>query len=234
MREHLLGRLAASLVLVTFLVPLTASADDDDGKRRSLLDAQLTQFNGGCPPNPDEQPGGCIDVQFSVHRAPVCDNGPNENVGDYSISMVREFAPEGEPSPLAGGSSTLVRAGDGVAFNLSTSDLAPNAPYTVWWVGFNPDNPCIDESTKTCSCTGNDLRPDKDSVFYATGGMSDRLGTATFAGNVEYKTLPDGVDQVPFAPDFANGLQLGAEIHFVIRAHGPALRGRGRRGGDDD
>ncbi len=240
MREHLLGRLAASLVLVTFLVPLTASADDDDGKRRSLLDAQLTQFNGGCPPNPDEQPGGCIDVQFSVHRAPVCANGPNENVGDYSISMVREFAPEGEPSPLAGGSSTLVRAGDGVAFNLSTSDLAPNAPYTVWWVGFNPDNPCIDESTKTCSCTGNDLRPDKDSVFYATGGMSDRLGTATFAGNVEYGKLPMGFDQIPVfdTPDgpitFNAPLENGAEIHFVIRAHGPALRGRGRRGGDDD
>lgn len=29
-------------------------------------DVQLTQFDGGCPP------GGCVDVQVSVHRSPFC------------------------------------------------------------------------------------------------------------------------------------------------------------------
>ena len=188
-----------------------------NGEGSAQLMAQLTQFNGGCPPNPSDDPAGCIDVQFSIHRAPVCANGPNALIGDtYSISMVREFS-----SALAGGSSTLVRADDGLAFNLSTTGLAPNAPYTVWFVGFNPGNPCIVEGGE-CTCGGEDI----DSVFWGTGGMTDSLGSATFTGNINYGELPGGIDQVPF-PGFANPVFEGAEIHFVIRAHGPALKGNG-------
>ena len=136
--------------------------------------------------------------------------------------MVREFGSEA----LAGGSSTLVRAGDGVAFNLSTTGLSPNAPYTVWWVGFNPGNECIVDGGE-CTCGEADI----DSVFWAAGAMTDELGSATFIGNVEYGVLPDGYDQVPFPELFPNPLEEGAEIHFVIRGHGPALKGSGNGNG---
>ena len=219
------------LFVAALALPSQALADDDDG--HSLLLEQLTQFNGGCPPNPVGVPGGCYDPQFSVHRAPVCANGPNAQLGvganSYSFSMVREFAPAGEPNPLTGGSSTLVRASDGVAFNLSTTDLAPNAPYTVWFVGFNPGNDCINEVSEVCTCGEDDI----DSVFWAAGAMSDLLGSATFVGNANYGELPNGEDQVPF-DDFAEPLQFGAEIHFVIRAHGPALTGDDDDDDDDD
>jgi len=202
-------------IAVLLLHSALADADEDN----AALMAQLTQFNGGCPPNALEMPGGCIDVQFSVHRAPSCFNGPNVDVGGYSFSMVRD----NDDAALEGGSSTLVRAGDGLAFNLISNGSAPKAPYTVWWVGFNPDNPCITDDPGVCTCGPASLRPGQDSIFYATGAMSDLLGTATFAGEINYGEIPQGFDQVPFGGLFGVGIQQGAEIHFVVRAHGPAL-----------
>jgi len=170
-----------------------------------------------------------MDVQFSIHRAPMCTNGPSANVNGYSISMVRDNA----DVTLEPGSSTLIRATDGLAFNLTAGGLAPNAPYTVWWVGFNPDNSCIPDGPGVCTCGPDTLRPGQDSIFYATGGMTDHLGTATFAGKVNYGEVPDGFDQVPFGSLFDAGIEAGAEIHFVIRAHGPTVNGnRGRGTGD--
>ncbi len=201
---------------VALCLVLLSPASIADGHRNgpSRLMEQLTQFNGGCPPNV------CEDVRFSIHRAPVCPNGPDARGLNYSLSMVREF-----PGALSGGSSTLVRTEEGLAFDLSTSGLRANAPYTVWWVAFDPGNPCI-SATDPCSCSADALRPGADSVFYATGAMSDRLGSADFAGSIGYGEVPTGTDQVPFGGAFGVGIQPGAEIHFVVRDHGPALRGR--------
>ena len=210
----------ASFAIAVLLVPVYSVADDDRGRGHSRLKAQLTQFDGGCPPNALESPDGCIDVQFSIHTLPSCTDGPTVNVDGYSISMIRDNA----DASLEGGSSTLVRAGDGLAFNFTTNGLRPNAPYTVWWVAFNPDNPCV----AACDCGGLSLRPSLDSIFYATGAMTDVLGTVTFAGEVKYGEVPDGFDQVPFGGLFPAGIDEGAEIHFVVRGHGPALRGGGR------
>ena len=210
-----------TLSLVLSSLPLFAQADDR-GKGHSRVLAQLTQFNGGCETNQ------CEDVQFSIHRAPVCPNGPNANLNNYSVSMVREFSLD-----LSGGASTLVRAEDGLSFNLSSTGLRRNAPYTVWWVAFNPGNECI-SNADPCSCSAASLRPGVDSVFFATGAMSDRLGTANFAGNIDYDEVPTGFDQVPFGGLFGVGILPGAEIHFVIRDHGRALRGGGRRDSEDD
>lgn len=210
-----------ALSFVVSCLPLGAQADDR-GKGHSRLLEQLTQFDGGCGPNQ------CEDIQFSIHRAPVCANGPNANLSNYSVSMVREFSGD-----LSGGASTLVRAEDGLSFDLSSTGLRRIAPYTVWWVAFNPDNQCV-SSEDPCSCSAAALRPGLDSVFYATGAMSDRLGSVNFAGNINYGEVPTGIDQVPFGGLFGTGILPGAEIHFVIRDHGPALRGGGRRDDDDD
>lgn len=223
----------ATAVLLVLSAPSLARGDDDKKKGDGLLQAQLTQFNGGCPPNPVEEEGGCIDVQFTVHRAPGCTTGPNAELDGFSLGMVRKIA--GPPEPLAGGSSILVRADDGVSTTLNTTDLAPKAPYTMWWVGFNPDNPCV----ATCNCDGDHLRPGLDAVFFATGAESDRLGTATFAANVDYGELPGGVDQIPVFETpggpitFDAPIEEGAELHNVVRAHGPRLAGKGNKGDDD-
>lgn len=211
--KRFFGSVIVTLFLAALALPSHTLADDDD---RELLLEQLTQFNGGCPPNPVEEVGGCIDVQFAIHRSDsVCNGNPSESIGDVSITEVRKISDES----LAGGSSTLVRSEDGVSYSLSTGELAPDAPYTNWWVAFNPDNECL----ATCDCDGSDLRGDRDSVFWATGAVTDILGHATFSANVDFGSLPDGEDQVPFSPDFANPIEPGAEIHIVVRAHGPKL-----------
>ena len=223
-------RMLISFAIAAVLLSHISLADGNRGRGRAALKAQLTQFDGGCPPNPLEVIGGCIDVQFSVHRAPSCTNGPNANINGYSISMIRDNA----DAALEGGSSTLVRASDGLAFNLISNGLARNAPYTVWWVGFNPDNTCITDDPAVCTCGPDRLRAGQDSIFYATGAMSDKLETATFAGEIIYGEVPDGFDQVPFGGAFGVGIQEGAEIHFVVRAHGRALKGNRGRGSDSD
>ena len=196
-------------VAAMWLAPI-AAADN------ARLMEQLTQFNGGCPPN-----DGCSNLQFSVHRAPVCVNGPDSSVSaTYSVSMVRQAAPG---LPLRGGSSTLVRATDGVAFDFSTGGLEPEAPFTMWWVAFNPDNPCISDGAD-CTCGGPDLRPGEDSVLFAAGTMSDLLGNAHFTGSIAYGEVPSGPDQ---ATAMNAPIEAGAEIHLVIRGHGPALNGNG-------
>lgn len=222
------GFIACAIAAIFLLHSALAGADQ--GRGDAALKAQLTQFDGGCPPNPLEVPGGCIDVQFSIHRAPMCTNGPNVDVGGYSISMVRDNF----DLALEGGTSTLVRAGDGLAFDMTATGLAPNAPYTLWWVGFNPDNPCITDEPTVCSCGPDSLRVGEDSIFYATGAMTDELGTATFAGEIVYGEVPQGFDQVPFGGAFGVGIQEGAEIHFVVRAHGPAVKGNRGRGNEPD
>ena len=230
-----------SLIVMLSVAALLVSPDAraDGGTVGDPLLEQLTRFNGGCPPNPVEEPGGCIDVQFSIHRAPLCFEGPSAEVGlvgfddsliVYYLSTVQEFAAPGDPSPIAGGSSTLIRTTDGVSTTLTTTELAPNTPHTMWWVGFNPDNPCI----AACNCGQDTLNAATDSFIWATGAVTDALGTATFAANLEYGETPDGQDQIPFAPDFDNGIEEGAEIHFFIRAHGPALTGGSNNDGDDD
>lgn len=138
------------------VLPLTVAADDR-GKGHGRLDAQLTQFDGGCPPNE------CQDVQFSIHRAPVCSNGPNESLGIYSMSMVRKFS-----GMLSGGSSTLVRADDGMAFDLTVTALRPDAPYTIWWVAFNPDNECIVDGDD-CTCSAVGIQPGAEIHFVVRG-----------------------------------------------------------------
>lgn len=202
----------AVLILVATCFGGSAAFADSD-----RLIEQLTQFNGGCPPNDD-----CDNAQFSIHRAPVCPNGPDASVtGTFSVSMVRQV--DAASPPLRGGSSTLVRASDGVAINLSTAGLRPNAPYTIWWVAFNPDNPCISNAVD-CNCGGGDLRPGQDSVLYAGGAMSDLLGNAHFAAHIDYGQVPSGEGQV--TPMNAP-IESGAEIHLVIRGHGEALKGNG-------
>ena len=118
------------------------------------------------------------------------------------------------------GTTVLARTKAGVGFTFNTRDLAAEAPYTVWWVTFNRPSRCL----VPYRCGSDDLgNPAAEpGVFFATGRMSDSYGQAEFSGQVDYGELPQGEDQVPF-PGLDRPIRPGAEIHLVIRAHGPAL-----------
>lgn len=118
------------------------------------------------------------------------------------------------------GTTVLTRSKSGVGFLFNTTDLEPNAPYTVWWVTFNRPRRCFEPYRCGADDFGNPSA--QPGVFFATGRVADARGQANFAAQVDYGELPEGEDQIPF-PDLDRPIWPGAEIHLVVRAHGSAL-----------
>jgi hypothetical protein len=127
-------------------------------------------------------------------------------------------------TPAAGdvvGSATLHRSHDGVRLHASTTWLNAGSAYSVWWIIFNNPDACGDDG-----CTDADFgNPAVEaSVLNATGRIAGGDGSATFSaflGVGQIHTNPaSGTLRHPFGP----GLQdvRRAEIHVVIRSHGPA------------
>ena len=122
--------------------------------------------------------------------------------------------------PEVDGTSVLVRTKTGVGFTFDTTALAPDAPYTAWWVVFNRPWRCLTPYACGSEDLGNTAA--KVGVFFASGRMTDAHGQASFAAQIDYGELPEGEDQVP-NPTRANPIRPNAEIHIVLRAHGPVL-----------
>ena len=146
---------------------------------------------------------------------------------DKSTSGVFWFA---EPEKLVG-NSHLWRGDEGVRMLFKTSELGPREAVTIWWVVFNePENcsaPCNEDDifidgdpTKGLNVAGIEAA---DIVAgYATG----KVGSS--GGNVNLNaTLGEG----EIGPEviFGDGALLKdarrAEIHLVVRSHGPAKPG---------
>ena len=119
---------------------------------------------------------------------------------------------------VPGASSTLVRSAGGVSIRLSTPGLAPGA-YSAWWVIFDDPSACVG------GCGLDDLNV--ATGLYATGHVVGNNGKANFAAHLSVGDL-SGLD--PSAPPIFAGPGLlhpfDAEVHLVIRYHGPAIPGR--------
>lgn len=117
----------------------------------------------------------------------------------------------GELVPNA--SSLLTRSSKGVSVALSTTGLEPLAAHTLWFVVFNQPAACSD------GCGADDFgNPAVNaSVFWGAGRVSDEFGQADFASNVIKRAGTPG--QLLFGPGL---VKFNAEIHFVVRSHGPA------------
>ncbi len=116
------------------------------------------------------------------------------------------------------GSSTIVRNQNGVSLTLNTSGLEPGSAVTVWWAVFNNPDDCEG------GCNGADLsNPDVNAdVIYAAGHVVGGNGTANFAAH-----LNEGDSGGSLFPQPSPGLidAETAEIHIVVRSHGPAIPG---------
>jgi hypothetical protein len=119
-----------------------------------------------------------------------------------------------------GGAVTMYRGINVVDAAVATSGLDQNAAYTVWWVVFNRPNHCVG------GCGEDDLaRPEvRPSVFYAAGFVTGNDGTANVTAHLEAGALPEGVD-VLLGRGLHRGNGLRAEIHLVVRSHGPIIPG---------
>lgn len=129
-------------------------------------------------------------------------------------------------SAVDGAAAQLTRTGSGVSYTSRTTGLEKGHVVTTWWVIFNNPEECDNPVPAIgSSCNVPDLfNPDVEgSVLWGGGNIVGNSGRTTIAGH-----LAEG-EITAFHPLFVGtpGLldALGAEIHLVIRTHGPAIPG---------
>lgn len=161
-----------------------------------------------------------ISLTAFAFSSPVLADGDD---GDH-LGLAVTFAGM-ENFPILGGKSVdgatiLTRNEEGVAYTMVTQGLGDRLTYTNWWVAFNNPEDCL----VPCACSDVDFgNSDVDiGVFWATGRFSNGVGQSGFSATTKYGELPAGNDQVPF-PEFASPIFPGAEIHLIVREHGPTI-----------
>jgi hypothetical protein len=145
------------------------------------------------------------------------------NAADNSHAKVLHFF-DGPNMPSDGshvkGSSAKLTRGDGMVWlRVNTTELPPGT-YTNWWIIFNNPAECFE------GCDGNDLGNPAvmGSVFFATGGIVGENGVGHFRpAPLEEGDTSGGPGQHLFGPGLLSAQD--AEIHYVIRYHGPAGAG---------
>ena len=139
-----------------------------------------------------------------------------------STKKVTDF---GGTTVIAAAGSMIARNNEGAYWNISTSSLPLGEVVTLWVVIFN--NPSYCDQTAP-GCTPSDLNNPlvNGSLQYGGGAIVGANGRADFSGylsvgdNTGYYLLP----MFPNMPNPAPGLlnPKGADIHLVMRKHGPA------------
>jgi hypothetical protein len=133
-------------------------------------------------------------------------------------------------NPILGivtGTSTLHRNSSGITVNYKTTGLTPGYAYTIWWVIWNNPQECAvpgacnDSDFATPELVGVD-------VLYAAGHVVDDSGVGNFSGRLNVDDDSKSINDLFGLPP-AGGLQSGntysAEVHLVLRSHGPAIPG---------
>lgn len=126
---------------------------------------------------------------------------------------------------IPGSASSLATFDEGASMTLTTSGLEPGHVVTVWWVVFNHPEHCT-QGEAPMHCGEGDLliaggdEAVEGTVLAATGHVIGPAGSGHFDA---YLATGDSSPVVGAGPGLTN--PLGAEIHFVVRDHGPAQAG---------
>lgn len=145
-----------------------------------------------------------------------------------STSTVHRFV---DGSEVEGTFSRLTRYENGVTAALSTSDLAPNEVYTVWWVVFNAPENCsggvcneddifVVEDGQIVRTEDGNRAMNMDGIQAANISVQHASGSYTEDGRL-YISASLGEGEVPgivFGPGLLDAET--AEVHMVVRTHG--------------
>ena len=144
-----------------------------------------------------------------------------------------------DESVVKDGAAVLTRLKNGVAMRLSTVKLKPKDAVTVWWIVFDEptmcsDNECGENDIFNLDADGEFILNDdgsppmngagveaaKISVLRADSHVIDESGAAEFRSRLPIGDVSDAL--------FGAGLQnpMNAEIHLLVRSHGPAIPGK--------
>lgn len=145
-------------------------------------------------------------------------SGDSGNV-KTSIGPVVQFGNPSVVVPFAGAS--MSRNNAGVFGTISTSGLTPGHVVTLWWAFFNTPAGCANTI-----CAPSDLNRliVNGSLQFGGGQIVGANGRADFSGYVGVGDSSGYFALFPNMPDPPVGLvdPKGAQIHLVIRDHGPA------------
>lgn len=123
-------------------------------------------------------------------------------------------------NPQNRGTSDLVRTVDGISMNIDTTDL-PVGANSVWWVIFNDPSKCSDGE-----CGENDVLPPPGNVAAGVSVLWAGSGAIVGPDRMAHfsSSLGLGEDSAPgellWGPALTN--PMGAEVHLIVRYHGPA------------
>ncbi|NND33822.1 MAG: hypothetical protein HKN76_14630 [Saprospiraceae bacterium] len=123
------------------------------------------------------------------------------------------------------GTAHLVRNKNGIKVTFTANDLTPGFAYTLWWVIWNRPENCANPH----AC-GDDLdfgNPDVGTeVLYAGGHVVGASGKGSFSGHLNEGSIKGSINDIFGLPP-AEGLEnaMHAEVHAVLRNHGPAVPG---------
>lgn len=168
--------------------------------------ASDTGVGGGAEPETTDAPSGEVYTVYRLDHHPVPGPGPDE------IELT---------DPVPGSEAEIVRHDDRAEFTLTTTELEKHA-YTVWMVVYNVPALCTDPDTgrdRDFRCgRGDFLNPATGfSIMYGAGQEVEVAHDEfdTFSGTRQ-RLDRDGVIVGPGLVD-----PQGAEIHFLVRDHGP-------------
>lgn len=124
------------------------------------------------------------------------------------------------------GTSTLHRNKNGITVNFKAENLHPGA-YTIWWVIWN--NPLKCENGNLCGEPDFATPGVNVEVMFAGGHVVGNNGKGNFSAHLKAgDDSPESMNEAFGLPP-VGGLWVGntfdAEIHVVLRTHGPAVPG---------
>ncbi len=121
------------------------------------------------------------------------------------------------------GTSALRRGAEAIVLDIETTKLEPGYAYTVWWVVFDEPTACTDydcgSDDVAAAMAGGPNLADLSIIGAADGSVIPASGNARYRGILEKNDASQAM--------FGDGLDnpATAEIHYVIRSHGPAIPG---------
>jgi hypothetical protein len=167
----------------------------------TVLNDQLTTFAGGC------DVFSCEDVQYATLAsqgqmvAAKRDKAPFQ---DFAPATLGEIIPDSKIK--------LKRKNRKIRLSGETTSLEAGHAYTIWAVIFNLPKDCVD------GCNADDLNLSSSSVIWSgIGFVADEDGEAGFKTRLKEGSFPGEILLGAGLTDAAT-----AEIHLVVRGHGPA------------
>jgi hypothetical protein len=114
------------------------------------------------------------------------------------------------------GTSKLVRNSQGISLTLHTTGITPGDAVTVWWVIFNNPEAC---GGSPCGLADLGNPAVNASVLFAAGHVIGGGNSTSFASHLNVGDVSEAL----FGPGLLD--PFNAEVHLVVRTHGPAIPG---------